>query len=110
VQEAGERTLLLHRHGPRGAAALLVLHFAPEACTFRLRLPPGPWRRLVDTAEERFGGLGAKSPLLLPFRRSHWAEMEMARYGAVLYLHTVAAEPPATAEEAEYRIQTGQRP
>jgi maltooligosyltrehalose trehalohydrolase len=110
LQEAGERTLLLHRHGPRGSAALLVLHFAPEACTFRLRLPPGPWRRLIDTAEERFGGLGAKSPLLLPFRRSHWAEMEMARYGAVLYLHTVAAEPPATAEEAEYRIQTGQRP
>ncbi len=99
AREAGERTLLLHRRGPGGAAAFFVLHFAPEASTLRLRVPPGPWRRLVDTAEERFGGLGAKSPVLLPFRRSRWAEIEIAAYGAVLYLREVAAEAMTSAEE-----------
>ncbi len=108
VREAGERTLLLHRRGPRGAAAFFVLHFAPETCTYSLRVPPGPWRRLVDTAEERFGGHGAKSPVLLPFRRSRCAEIEIAGYGAVLYLREAAAETMANAKEAETAIRIGE--
>jgi maltooligosyltrehalose trehalohydrolase len=111
VSEVGERTLLLHRRVPAGgAAALFVLHFAPEACSFRLRIPPGPWRRLVDAAEERFGGVGAKSPILLPSRRSQWEEIEISAYGAVLYLREVTAEVTATAKKAENGIQAGQRP
>ncbi len=86
AREVDERTLLLHRRGPDGAAAFFVLHFSPEVCTVRLRLPPGPWRRLVDTAEARFGGLGAKSPALLPARRGGWIEIELAGHGAVAYL------------------------
>jgi maltooligosyltrehalose trehalohydrolase len=112
AREAGERTLLLHRRGPKGAAAFFVLHFAPEACTFRLRIPPGPWRRLVDTAEQRFGGPGAKSPALLPFLRSRWVEVEMARYGAVLYLREAAPEgmPRTHAAESVARIRQPAEP
>jgi len=110
VSEVGERTLLLHRRVPGGAAAFFVLHFAPEACSLRLRVPPGPWRRLVDAAEERFGGVGAKSPILLRSRRSQWEEIEISAYGAALYLREATADVTATAEKAENEIQAGQRP
>jgi hypothetical protein len=91
-----ERTLLLHRRGADGAAAFFVLHFAPEACTARLRLPPGPWRRVLDSAEARFGGPGAKSPALFPAPRGGWIEIEVAGHGAVVYLKTPTATAIAT--------------
>ncbi|HSD52173.1 MAG TPA: malto-oligosyltrehalose trehalohydrolase [Candidatus Methylomirabilis sp.] len=96
AREVDERTLLLHRRGPDGAAAFFVLHFAPDACTVRLRIPPGPWRRVVDTAEARFGGLGAKSPVLIPMPRGGWANIEIGSSGAVLYLRMPTATGIAT--------------
>jgi maltooligosyltrehalose trehalohydrolase len=96
AREVDERTLLLHRRGPDGAAAFFLLHFAPDACRVRLRLPPGPWRRVVDTAEARFGGLVAKSPVLLPVPRGGWTEIEIGSHGAVLYLRTPTATAIAT--------------
>ena len=97
AREVDERTLLLHRRGPQGAGAFVVLQFGHEYHTARLRIPPGPWRRLVDTAEGRFGGLGAKSPAFIPSRRTSWIELEMAGYGAVVYLRDPIATTPRQA-------------
>lgn len=102
--ELDDQTLLLLRRGPGGMAALALLHFAPEERRIRLRVPPGPWRRLVDSAEARFGGLGARSPVLLALPRGGWADIEMAGYGAAVYLRAAA---PRTASQTE---STGRLP
>jgi maltooligosyltrehalose trehalohydrolase len=84
--EVDDHTLAVFRRGADGTAAFGILHFSPESGTIRLRVPPGPWRRLVDSAEERFGGLGASSPAVIELRRAGWAEIEMGGHGAVIYL------------------------
>ncbi|HSB72056.1 MAG TPA: malto-oligosyltrehalose trehalohydrolase [Candidatus Methylomirabilis sp.] len=81
-----EWTLAVLRRGPDATAALCMLHFAPEGRAVRLRVPPGSWRRLVDSAEERFGGPGVKSPTCLPPARGGRAEIEMVGREAVVYL------------------------
>jgi len=91
TQELDDQTLAVFRRGPDGSAAFGVLHFAPEGRTIRLRVPPGPWRRLVDSAEARYGGLGRKSPAFLPVLRGGCAEIEMAGYGAAVYLRETMA-------------------
>jgi maltooligosyltrehalose trehalohydrolase len=85
-----EDTLLLRRGGPRGGVALAALRFAPTGSVMRPTLPAGSWRRLVDTAEERFGGPGAKSPEAFLLRRGGRVELELDGYGAALYLR----DPP----------------
>jgi len=87
-----DHTLAVFRRGADGTAAFGVLHFSPESRTVRLRVPPGPWRRLVDSAEARFGGLGASNPAAIELRRAGWAEIEMGGHGAVIYLR----QPTAT--------------
>ncbi len=99
AREMGEETLAVFRHGPGGTAAFFVLHFAPESRIVPLRLPPGPWRRVVDSSEEQFGGLGAKSPPILPLARRKWAEIELAGCGAVVYLRDPAAASPEGAKD-----------
>jgi maltooligosyltrehalose trehalohydrolase len=86
VRELDDHVLAIFRRGSDGSAAFGVLNFAPERRTVRLGLPPGPWRRLVDSAEERFGGLGATSPPLLSILRAGWTEIGLAGNGAVVYL------------------------
>lgn len=85
TQEPDGHTLVVFRRGSDGSAALGVLRFAPEGGTVRLRLPAGPWSRLVDSSEQRFGGRGAKSPILLSQSRSGWKEIEMAGHAAAIY-------------------------
>ena len=91
------RTLAVFRRGANTAAAFFLLHFAIEGRLIRLRVPAGAWRRLADTGEERFGGLGAKSPRFLPLFRAGWAEIEMVGRGAVVYLLEGRAAPNSTA-------------
>jgi maltooligosyltrehalose trehalohydrolase len=79
AQVVDGRTLVVSRRG------------VGEGRAVRLRIPPGPWRRLVDSAEERFGGRGAKSPSLFPAPRGEWVEIAMASYGAAVYLREAAA-------------------
>jgi maltooligosyltrehalose trehalohydrolase len=98
IQEPDDHTLAVFRQGPDGSATFGVLHFSPEAGTVRLRLPRGPWRRLVDSSEERFGGLGAKSPALLSLPRGGWAEIEIGAYGAAIFLREAVAAAMDLAE------------
>jgi maltooligosyltrehalose trehalohydrolase len=81
-----KETLLLRRGGARGAAAFAVLRFGAAGCVAQPAVPPGSWRRLVDTAEGRFGGAGAKSPAWLSARRGGRVQLELDGYGAVIYL------------------------
>lgn len=101
-----DHTLAVFRRSQDGTAAFGVLHFAAEGRVVRLRVPPGPWRRLVDTSEARFGGLGATSPALLPALRGGWAEMELADHGAVVYLREATAA--ATVKQSTPEILTSE--
>jgi len=86
ARELDDHALGVLRRGSDGSAAFGVLSFAPHRRAVRLRLSPGSWRRLVDSAEERFGGPGTTSPPLLSILRDGWAEIGLAGYGAVVYL------------------------
>ena len=97
-----QQTLHLSRQGTDGSAAFALLHFSPAGCAARLRVGPGAWRRLVDSGEEQFGGPGGKSPSSLQACQRTQAEIEMAAYGAVVYLREAAGaeapqEPPPAA-------------
>jgi maltooligosyltrehalose trehalohydrolase len=55
------RTLLVLRDGERGQLSLLA-HFGERAEEVTLPLPAGQWLRLLDSADERFGGPGSLVP------------------------------------------------
>jgi maltooligosyltrehalose trehalohydrolase len=83
-----ERLLIVLRQASHAAAAVGLLNFSPEGRTAWLNLPPGNWCRLVDSGEERFGGFGSKTPTLLPVPRTGKAQVDMAPYGAAIFLRT----------------------
>ena len=91
IQEPDDHTLVVFRRGADGSAAFGVLHFSPEGRTVRLRLPPGPWRRLVDSAEDGSVDFGAKSPASLPVLRGGWIEIDIAGHAALIYLRGAVA-------------------
>jgi hypothetical protein len=79
---------------------MAIFSFAPEGRTIRLRVPPGPWRRLVDSAEERFGGPGAKSPVALPAPAAARVEIALGGHGAALYVREVSSPSARSAGAA----------
>jgi len=79
-------TVALLRRDPAGGDAVVLLRFAAEPGVASLWLPSGRWRRLVDSAEERFGGGGALSLADLVMPQGGWARIEAAGRGAVAYL------------------------
>jgi len=85
VRTLEEQVLALTRWAPDGGT-LALLHFGPEARRLRLRIPRGPWTRLVDSAEERFGGPGARSPQRLSTAGTSLAEVTIAGHAAAIYL------------------------
>ena len=98
VRVLDDQNLTLSRRGGDGAAAMVVLHFSPAGRTVRLRMPPGLWRRLIDSGEEKFGGPGAKSPASLSAPRGGWVEPGMGAYGAVIFLRDVVRAARGLAE------------
>jgi maltooligosyltrehalose trehalohydrolase len=85
AQATGERLLVVRRQGRGGPPALGVFNFDADNRTVRLKIPPGTWRRLADSAEERFGGGGATSPPILMVGRTGDADIPTPTWGAVLY-------------------------
>lgn len=81
-----ETTLSILRRHRDGTAAWVLLRFAPDAGTIRPKIPAGRWRRILDGAEDRFGGPGATSPPLLRLSRSGPMAMDVPGYGAVVYM------------------------
>ncbi len=94
AQVIDERTLLVIREGLEGAAAFVVLHVSAEGRAVQLEIPAGPWRRLADSAEERFGGPGTKSPGLLESRGGGWVDIAMGGFGAVVYFRPAGGTAP----------------
>ena len=86
VRTLEEQVLAVTRWAPDGGGALALLHFGSEARTLRLRIPRGAWARLVDSAEERFGGPGARSPQRLSTAAAGLVEVTIAGHAAAIYL------------------------
>ncbi len=57
----GERVLALRRWSEAGEA-LAIYHFGDEPTTLSLAVPPGTWRRRLDSADERWLGPGCRLP------------------------------------------------
>jgi maltooligosyltrehalose trehalohydrolase len=71
--------------------ALIVLHFGGGEVRWETRfpgpVPDGAWRRVLDSADEAWGGSG----LLLPEHLEEGVELPVGPYQAVLYLHEPAS-------------------
>jgi maltooligosyltrehalose trehalohydrolase len=82
----GDRTLIVLRRGADGAAAVALLNVCPAGRTIRVAVPPGQWRRLVESGEGRFGGSGARTPKLLDVPRAGTAHVNLGPWGAAVFL------------------------
>jgi len=82
---AADRLLVLQRRSRDGATALGVFNLDAANRTVRLKIVPGTWGRLADSAEERFGGTGPTSPPMLLAGRTGDVEIPTPAWGAVLY-------------------------
>ena len=100
AQVEDTQVLAVLRRDTGGGTALATLNFAPEARNVRLRLPSGRWRRLLDSGEKRFGGLGPKAPEFLSVSRRDGTRIDMAPFGAAIFLRT-SATPPGDGTTAE---------
>jgi maltooligosyltrehalose trehalohydrolase len=58
-----EKVLLVHLGGRREAVS--VFHFGHTAGCTALKWPPGPWIKLLDSAQKRWGGPGSRIPEVL---------------------------------------------
>lgn len=90
VRVDGEDVLTVVRRDPGGATALGVLNFSREPQSVTPRLQPGPWRRVLDTGEERFGGAGMRTPALFSVARRDRTRLDVGPLGAVIFLRTDA--------------------
>jgi len=55
------QVMYLRRWRPPGQVAA-VFHFGVESALVTVPLPPGQWRRLIDSAEEKWRGPGSSAP------------------------------------------------
>src|SRR4030042_247691 len=85
AQVQDTQVLAVLRRDTGGATALALLNFAPEARDVRLKLPSGRWRRLLDSGEERFGGLGPNTPGLLSASRGGGTHFGKDPFGGAVF-------------------------
>lgn len=72
----------LHRWSEEDAA-WIALNFNPEPATARFPLPPGRWKKALDSAEPRWGGPGSRLPAELAGGAER--ELALAPWGAALF-------------------------
>ncbi|HBL19149.1 MAG TPA: malto-oligosyltrehalose trehalohydrolase [Elusimicrobia bacterium] len=77
-----QRTLFALRRSDEGAA-FAVFHFGDMRATVPVPAPPGNWRRVLDSADARWGGGGARTPEDLG--SAGQAPLELAPKSFVLY-------------------------
>jgi len=90
VRADGDQVLTVLRRDPGGATALGALNFSREPQSITLKLPSGPWRRVLDTGEERFGGPGPRTPALFSVARSDRTRLDVGPFHAAIFLRTDA--------------------
>ncbi len=82
----GKGIVSVLRRAGDGTAALGLLNVSAESGSALLRIPSGDWRRLIDSAEERFGGFGPTSPERLRVPRTGTASVDVCPWGATIFL------------------------
>ncbi|MEI8188827.1 MAG: malto-oligosyltrehalose trehalohydrolase [candidate division NC10 bacterium] len=91
-----DQTLTVFRRAKDGAAAAILLHFAPNLARVAVPFPPGRWRRLLDSAEGQFGGPGAAAPLEFSTAvRDAWSFDFRGREAAVYLREANLSERPS---------------
>jgi maltooligosyltrehalose trehalohydrolase len=86
VHEA-QRTMVIHRKGRDGSAALILLGFHAMPATVPLKEPDGAWRLVLDSAAEDFGGPGASTlPAALELDEGRAASVTLPARAAAVYL------------------------
>jgi maltooligosyltrehalose trehalohydrolase len=88
--------LVLHRHCSASGNALILLRFAAGPGCVAVPVPAGRWRRLADSAEERFGGLGPLAPAAIAQRVSGPLPISLQGHEAAVYLRGEAEIGPKT--------------
>jgi hypothetical protein len=58
------------------------MRFSAEAAAVPLRVAGGPWQRLLDAAEDRYGGPGSASPRRIAAGDGH---VTLGAWASVLY-------------------------
>ena len=74
--------LAVHYQMPGAPEVLLVFSFGKEPADFTAVLPPGEWKRLLDSADAHWGGKGPLSPARLPA-----GECRIAPRSALVYVN-----------------------
>ncbi|MEW6681455.1 MAG: malto-oligosyltrehalose trehalohydrolase [Nitrospirota bacterium] len=81
-----DRLLIVHRRGPDGSAALVILGFSPTPTTLTLHEPVGAWRRHLDAGDAMFGGKGTSPSLSTVRITSDGVSAEVSGYPAFVFL------------------------
>jgi maltooligosyltrehalose trehalohydrolase len=77
------RTLWVHRWAGQDAVVVL-LHFDGEAGAPQVPLPPGRWRKVLDSAARRWGGPGSEAPAAVQVEPGGAARIMLAAHSALL--------------------------
>jgi maltooligosyltrehalose trehalohydrolase len=91
-----DSTLAIHRRASASGDALILLRFAAGPGCVTLPVPAGRWRRLADSAEERFGGLGPLAPAAIAQRVSGPLPISLQGHEAAVYHRSEAESGPNT--------------
>jgi maltooligosyltrehalose trehalohydrolase len=83
---ADERVLVMHRRGPHGSTALVILGFAAMSTTLTLREPAGAWRLRLDAADPAFGGTGSSPMPSTVHIEPQGTSIELRAYPALVFV------------------------
>ncbi|MFH1726431.1 MAG: DUF3459 domain-containing protein [Elusimicrobiota bacterium] len=89
-----QKTLLVVRASDAGSV-FAAFHFGDRPASVALRVPPGNWRRLLDSSDQRWGGPGARSAPEIGV--SDGATLDLNAKSFLLY----AQSPPDGTSEGE---------
>jgi maltooligosyltrehalose trehalohydrolase len=67
---------------------LCLLNISSEVSQFRITLPPGTWKKLLDSTEVNWGGTGSHLPDIMPTERGATVSqqsLELSPHGVVVY-------------------------
>jgi maltooligosyltrehalose trehalohydrolase len=68
---------------------LCLFNFSTTPAQFKLTLPPGTWKKLLDSTDTIWGGAGSRSPEIMPTERGSTVSqqaLEMALHSALVYI------------------------
>jgi maltooligosyltrehalose trehalohydrolase len=94
---AGGRAIRVHRWAGQDAVVLL-LHFDAAAAVAQVPLPPGRWRKVLDSAARRWGGTGSAVPAAVCAEAGGASGIELAAHSALLLQRVTEDREPMPGE------------